>query len=349
MIRRTVAAAATVLLAGASALVTDAASALPVERVTAFEAGAVRAAPAGPGTTILLMGIDIRSTLTRQELRKFHAGGQECNCTDSLMLVHVSAKRDRISVLGLPRDSLARIPEHRDPRSGAWVPGHDAKINAAFAEGGAPLSVRTVEEMTGVRVDRYLQVDFRRFIDSVNEVNGIDVCTSHHLDDPGTKLNLAPGTHHLGGGHALQYVRSRKVDGAADLGRIQRQQRFLVAALKKLRANPADLLHLSRTLLGSVKVDQGFKDSELAALAGVLTQLPASATEFATVPIAGFNDDIPGVGSTLRWDREQADEVFTRLREDRELTPKGSQQHPSDPPRLDAGYEPVRGAVLECG
>ncbi|WP_416970238.1 LCP family protein [Streptomyces sp. 4F14] len=321
----------TVLLAGLGLLMVDtAASGLPVSRVVALSE------KAGPGTTILLMGTDDRSTLTREELRKFHAGGEACHCADTMMLVHVSARQDRVSVLSLPRDSLARVPGRGD-----------AKLNSAFRDGGPALAVQTVEEMTGVPVDRYLQVDFRRFVDSVNQVGGVDVCTARGMNDPGTKLHLAPGTHRLDGGRSLQYVRSRKFDGAADIGRVQRQQRFLVGVLKRLQANPVELLGLSRTLLGAVSVDQGFKDAELVSLAKVLVRLAPSATEFATVPIGGF-EDVPGVGSTLVWDRERADEVFARLREDRPLTPVGSVQRPSEVPEFGA-YEPVRGSAMVCG
>ncbi|QNP71498.1 LCP family protein [Streptomyces roseirectus] len=335
-------------LTGVALIGIDGASALPVSRVAAFEAGAERGRAAGNGTTILLMGIDDRSQLTRDELRRYHAGGEACHCTDTLMLVHVSARQDRVSVLSLPRDSLARIPAHHDPGTGEWVPDHDAKINSAFREGGPALSVRTVEEMTGVPIDRYLQIDFRRFIDSVQQVGGVDVCPARRIDDAGTKLQLSPGKHRLNGGRSLQYVRSRKFDGAADFGRVQRQQRFLVGVLKRLQENPVDLLRLSRTLLGSIKVDQGFKDAELTSLAKTLTRLKPSATEFATVPIGGFNENIPGVGSTLWWDRERADEVFARLREDRALTPVNSQERPSEVPEFGA-YEPVRGGGMACG
>ncbi|MHC5903594.1 LCP family protein [Streptomyces sp. S6] len=331
--RKRVIAAGVALAAGLSMMVPG---------VAAFER-----AGEGRGMTILLMGVDDRSKLTRDELRTYHAGGEACHCTDTLMLVHISAGQDRVSVLSLPRDSLARIPAHRDPGSGDWVPEHDAKINAAFKEGGPALSVRTVESMTGLEIDHYLQLDFRRFIDAVNAAGGISVCPTHPIKDPGTKLSLPPGTHHLNGGRSLQYVRSRKFDGAADLGRVQRQQRFLVAVLKRLHSNPVDLLLLSRTLLGTTKIDQSFTPTTLASLAKTLTHLPPSSTEFATVPIAGFNNNIPGIGSTLAWDQPHATDVFTRLREDHPLTPPGSTERPSDVPELTA-YEPVRGTTMAC-
>ncbi|TGA95676.1 hypothetical protein E2651_33660 [Streptomyces sp. MZ04] len=103
--------------------------------------------------------------------------------------------------------------------------------------------------------------------------------TPRRLKDPTTKLDLAPGRHRLGGGEALQYVRSRHVDTAADFGRIQRQRHFLVAALSSLRTenvlgDPARAAQLSRTLLGVSKVDQGFNGEELLSLASELSEIP---------------------------------------------------------------------------
>src|SRR5690348_11094727 len=88
---------------------------------------------------------------------------------------------------------------------------------ASSCRGGPRLTVATVESMTGLNIDHYLQLDFRRFIDGVDKVGGVEVCTARRLQDKATKLDLKPGKHRLKGGPALQYVRSRKVDQAADL------------------------------------------------------------------------------------------------------------------------------------
>jgi LCP family protein required for cell wall assembly len=300
---------------------------------------------------ILLMGTDERDTITAAERERYRAGGHPCGCTDALMLVHVSARRDRVSVIGLPRDSHAWIPAHRDEDSGRWRPAHAAKINAAFQEGGPELAVRTVESMTGVPVDRYLQVDFRRFIDTVDDVGGVEVCTPRRLRDPVTGLDLAPGKHRLSGGRALQYVRSRKVDPSADLGRMQRQQRFLVQALRRVQGrglltDPARTARMARTLLGSGP--QGFGVTELARLAAALHELPASATEFTTVPIAGFAPPEAGVGSALTWDRREADALFRKVRADQPLVPRGARSEPQDPPSIVGRATPVRGSAYAC-
>ncbi|PWI18302.1 transcriptional regulator [Streptomyces sp. Act143] len=302
---------------------------------------------------LLLMGTDGRDTITADEKRRFHAGGIACNCTDVLMLVHVSARRDRVSVVSMPRDSYADIPPYLDAASGEERGPHPSKINGAYAEGGPSLTIGTVEAMTGVRIDRYLQVDFRRFIDAVDDVGGVEVCTPRTLKDSATKLHLKPGKHRLTGGPALQYVRSRHVDRSADLGRIQRQQRFLVNALRGLKAkkaltDPAGMARVVDTLLGSGRVEQGFAAGELVRLAAALDKVPARNLEFTTVPIAGFNETRPDVGSTLAWDRKRADAMFAKLRADRPLLKAGADPRPKDPPSL-KGYGPVRGSRFACG
>ncbi|WP_237330265.1 LCP family protein [Streptomyces sp. BA2] len=301
----------------------------------------------GSGTNILLMGTDGRDTITRKEKRKFYAGGVACNCTDTLMLVHVSEAGDHVSVVSLPRDSHADIPAHRDEATGRERPAHPGKINGAYAEGGPALSVRTVEGMTGVRVDRYLQLDFRRFMDSVETVGGVRVCTPRPLKDRTTRLDLAPGSHLLGGGRSLQYVRSRHVDASADFGRIQRQQRFLLGALRSVRtgnvlADPVRAARLGRSLVGAARVDRGFSTEQILTLAAQLGRLPASSMEFTTVPVSGFSEN-----GSLKWDRAKAGKVFAAINRDRPLTPPDSKARLSDPPRFGSPAT-VRGGTLEC-
>ncbi|MFH0174774.1 LCP family protein [Streptomyces cacaoi] len=303
------------------------------------------------GLNVLLMGTDERNTLTAAQKKKFHAGGRPCGCSDVLMLVHVSARGDRVSVIGMPRDSYAEIPPYRAKPGGKERPPHPAKLNAAYQEGGPELLIRTVESMTEVDIDRFLQVDFRRFMNSVDKVGGVEVCTPRRLKDPATRLDLKPGKHRLGGGQALQYVRSRHVDGSADLGRIQRQQRFLVQAWRELKerkllTHPKRMTDLMEMLLGSGR--QGFSPGELVELAATLHRLPDSATEFTTVPIAGFAPAKLGIGAALVWDRKETDALFAKVRDDRPLVERGAQPKPKDPPDILGKTVPVRGSAYAC-
>ncbi|KIF05573.1 LytR family transcriptional regulator, partial [Streptomyces sp. RSD-27] len=124
-------------------------------------------------------------------------------------------------------------PAHQDPVTGKPHRAHPVKLNAAYAEGGPNLTVRTVEDMTRVKIDHYLEVDFTSFMRTVDAMGGVEICTAKALNDQNTGLHLLPGAHRLTGGQALQYVRSRHVDGASDLGRMQRQQRFVAALIKQ--------------------------------------------------------------------------------------------------------------------
>ncbi|MGW5774585.1 LCP family protein [Streptomyces sp. NPDC003863] len=324
--------------------------------LTALAPGALALAPTGlpapeKGLNLLVVGIDSRKNVTPEEKERFHLGGHECDCTDVMMLVHVSAANDRVEIVSMPRDSLTTLPAgHVDRRTGQTHPAHPAKINNAWAEGGSSLAVETVESRTGLPVHRYLEIDFRRFMDTVDRVDGgVPICTEQPLKDPSTAIDLQPGTKWVAGGEALQYVRSRKADGKMDFGRIQKQQQFVVNTLRRLHDgildDPAALKAFAATLRGTAAVERGISTAELLTLAAHLRDLPPERMEFATVPVRGFNPDIEGVGSTLAWDEEGAAEVFGRLAEDRPL-PAAAAVAPSEIPV--GTYKPSKGSSLIC-
>ncbi|MCT4355610.1 LCP family protein [Streptomyces sp. Je 1-79] len=313
-------------------------------------------APALPsprhGLNILVAGVDSRQGLTAAELNRYYAGGKGCDCTDVMMLVHISAANDRVSVVSLPRDSLTEFPgDHVDRRTGKVHGRHPAKINAAHTEGGPAFTVEAVERMTGTPVHRYLEIDFRRFIDGVDRVEGgVPICTETQLKDPVTGIDLAPGTRHVKGGEALQYVRSRRADGKMDFGRIQKQQRFVVNTLKTIRADltaPTRLRLLASTLRGTAHVERSLTVTEMLILGARLRDLTPERTEFAMVPIRRFNPLIAGVGSSVAVDEEQAAEVFEALRSDRPL-PAARPGPTSEIPRGLGEYRPAAGDSLVC-
>ncbi|MDT0457863.1 LCP family protein [Streptomyces sp. DSM 41527] len=294
-----------------------------IGRVDAFT-GMSNRPGGGDGLNFLVVGTDGRDKLTPGEKRKYHLGGAPCHCTDTLMLVHLSADRDRASVVSLPRDSYAEVPAHTDPVTGRQRPQHAIKLNAAYAEGGPSLTVRTVEHMTGVHIDHYLEVDFTSFMRSVDAVGGVEICTVRPLRDSYTGLDLPVGTSRLSGGQALQYVRSRHVDGSADLGRMQRQQRFLASLIHKITSsgvllNPVRFRNVADTVLGSVRADSGFAAGDLVDLGQAMRGFTPSSSEFTSVPLRTVAQPVPGVGSTVRWDPVQAPKLFQAIREDRPL------------------------------
>lgn len=282
-----------------------------ISRVDAFGGVHNRPGP-GRGTNFLLVGTDGRAGLSHDEKQRFHLGGEPCGCTDTIMLAHLSQDRSLVSVVSLPRDSSADLA------------GHPAKLNAAYAQGGPKLTVRTVERMTGVHIDHYLEVDFVSFMRTVDLLGGVRVCTARPLRDRYTGLDLPAGSQILGGGQALQYVRSRHLDGSADLSRMRRQQRFLAALIARaadsgVLANPVKMSRVADAVLDSVRADQGVRPADLIALARGMRGLRPGSSQFTTVPIADTDHLVKGLGSTVKWDPAAARSLWEAVRQDRPL------------------------------
>ncbi|GLW02085.1 LytR family transcriptional regulator [Streptomyces lavendulae subsp. lavendulae] len=306
-----------------------------IERVDPFKDMKNRP-QAGYGVNFLLVGTDGREKITPEEKREYRLGGAPCHCTDTVMLVHLSADRERASVISLPRDSYAEVPAHQDLVTGKAHKAHPVKLNAAYAEGGPNLTVRTVENMTRVKIDHYLEVDFTSFMKTVDAMGGVEICTAKAMHDTYTGLDLLPGTHRLTGGQALQYVRSRHVDGASDLGRMQRQQRFIAALIKQATGggvllNPVKFKEVSSTLLGSVRADRGFGSEQMLALGQAMRGFTPSSSEFASVPVGDPSFQVKGIGSTVKWDEPKAAKLFEALRQDQPLAPARPGQAPHGP------------------
>ncbi|WP_406113533.1 LCP family protein [Kitasatospora purpeofusca] len=296
-----------------------------IDRVDAFSND--RARPADDGsTTFLVVGTDERDGIPEKTLKTvLHAGGESCHCTDTMMIVQLSGDGSRAGVISIPRDSYVDIPAHRDPATRKTVPASKGKINAAFGMGGPQLTVATVEQNTGLRIDHYLQVDFAGFVAAVDAVGGVRVCTAKPLKDEYSGLDLPAGTSTLDGAGALKYVRARHVDGSSDLGRMHRQQKLVAQLLHQVTSggvllNPVRLARATDSLLASVKADKGLSADDLITLATRMKELTAGRADFVTVPLASVDHPVTGWGSTVLWDKERARALFDAVREGRPLT-----------------------------
>lgn len=303
----------------------------------------------GQGMNVLLVGTDGRDKITPAERAKYHLGGAPCHCTDTIMIIHVSADRSRVSVVSLPRDSLAEVPARTDPATGTLRAAHPIKINAAYAEGGPGLTVRTVEQMTHVKINHYLEVDFTSFMKTVDVLGGVDICSARPLKDSYTGLDLPVGTTRLDGGEALQYVRSRHLDAASDLGRMQRQQRFLASLIARATSSgvllhPVRFRDVAATIFDSVRADKGFGTDEMLALGQAMRGFTPSSSEFTSVPLERTNYAVGGLGSTVKWDTVKAAKLFGALRADQPI----AAQKPELPnsTRVDVPPEQIRVQVV---
>ena len=271
----------------------------------------------------LLVGSDTREGLSKAELKALRVGSVATAAgkrSDTMLLVHISKARDKAVMISIPRDTFALIPEHTS-KSGKLIPAVYSKINSSFNWGGAPLLIQTIEEMTDLKIDHYIEINFAGFARIVDSIGGVEICTKKDIDDPKSHLVLEAGVHTLNGIESLKYVRTREFDGMGDLGRMQRQQAFMSAVLRKATSagvllNPVTMASFINSSLSAVTTDSELKNSDLIALAKQMKSLSTSSVRTLTVPLSNLNYYSNGVTSAVLWDPVLAPQLWTRLRED---------------------------------
>ncbi|MDP9239640.1 MAG: LCP family protein [Actinomycetota bacterium] len=199
--------------------------------------------------------------------------------SDTLMVVHLDAGRKNGWVISFPRDSWVDIPGH----------GKN-KINAAFAFGGPSLLIQTIEELTQIHIDHYMQIDFDGFKNMTDAVGGVDVNVPTAFRSG--QYNFHQGRQHINGEQALQFVRERHSLPSGDFDRIRNQQAFLRALMGKATSqgslfNPVRLNSLLGAVSRSVSVDDGLSGGALRSLALSLRSLGGDNVTFLTVPVTG--------------------------------------------------------------
>jgi LCP family protein required for cell wall assembly len=321
-----------------------------INRIDAF--GSVNSRPDKPNKALnyLLVGSDTREGLTKEQLKLLRVGSTKTAAgsrSDTMLIVHISKARDKATIISIPRDSLVTIPEHPSSLDKTKIiPAAKGKINAAFAFGGPSLLIQTLEDETGIRIDHYIEIGFAGFAGMVDALGGIEVCTKRDIDDPGSHLVLPAGVHTLNGVEALKYVRTRDFDGMGDLGRMQRQQQFMSAVLRKVTStgvllNPIKLVNFFNAAIATVKTDSELNKSDLLTLAKQMKNLSSSNVRTLTIPLGNVNARVPGIGSVVTWDKELAPELFNRIREDLPLidevtpTPSASSTAKAKPTVID--------------
>lgn len=277
----------------------------------------------------LVVGSDTREGLSRAEIKRLKVGGTEVAAgkrSDTMLLIHISKKRDKAAIISIPRDSYALIPEHTNSQ-GKVIPATHSKINSAFNWGGAPLLIDTFEQMSGLRIDHYIEVNFVGFVRMVDALGGVEICTKKDIDDPKSHLVLPAGRHILDGVDSLKYVRTRQFDGLGDLGRMKRQQEFASAMLRKATSagvllNPVTMLDFVNSALDSVVTDKGLSQGDLLTLGKQLRNLSASSVRTLTIPLKYYNYSKNGVSAAVLWDPVLAPELFERIKNDDALLDK---------------------------
>ncbi|MFE2265536.1 LCP family protein [Streptomyces griseosporeus] len=277
---------------------------------------------AGDGTNYLIVGSDSREGMSKEDKKKLHTGSAEGKRTDSMMILHVGDNGD--TLISLPRDSDVEIPTYKGSESGKTFQGsgRHTKLNAAYAEDGPTLLVRTVEFNTGLHIDHYVEIGFAGFANIVDAVGGVDITIDKPFKDKYSGADFQAGKQTLNGEQALAFVRTRHAFAASDLERTKNQQKFL-AALAHQVATPSTVLNpfkLYPTMgagLDSLIVDKDMSLWDLGSMFFAMKGVNGGDGTSMNMPISGSS------GGNLVWDKAKVKQLVNELNNDEKVTVKG--------------------------
>lgn len=215
--------------------------------------------------------------------------------SDVLMMVQVSGDRQSVNVMSIPRDSWVPIPGYGT-----------SKINAAFSWGGAPLSVQTVHELTGVTIDHLAIIDFASFEELTDVLGGVTISTSD-------------GDRTMGGEEALKFVRERYSLPGGDFDRVRRQQAWMEAILREtfnqdILSSVPQISQMIRIVLDYSAVDEGMNFDSMLSLATSMRNVRPGNVNFFTAPVTGTG--MEGSASVVYLDHNRLDTVAEAWRND---------------------------------
>lgn len=271
---------------------------------------------------ILLLGSD-----TRNGRNGAIGGRMGCNCSDTIMLAHISPGRGKVTVISIPRDTM--VPYYAcSPWDG--LPGQQAdpyaveRINATLADGGPECVRETVEQQTGIFVSYVVEINFTGFEKVINDVGGVNVCLPFAIDNvitgtEGSGLNLPAGEHHIYGRVALEFWRTRyNVADGSDIARIQRDQYLMAQVVKGvlhsgLLHSPAKIYTVIGDIADAMTTDAS--DTELLHLATSLNGVSAGNIQFLTAPWVSYPYNL----NEVEFAQPQANALFWAIAHDTAL------------------------------
>ncbi|GHE61573.1 transcriptional regulator [Streptomyces longispororuber] len=277
----------------------------------------------GKGTNYLIVGSDSREGMSDEEKKKLHTGSAEGKRTDSMMILHVADDGGN-TMISLPRDSNVTIPSFKGAESGKLYPGtgRQVKLNAAYAEDGPELLVRTVEANTGLRIDHYAEIGFGGFAKIVDAVGGVEMDIPKAFRDKKSGADFEAGKQTLNGEEALAFVRTRYAFAGSDLDRTKNQQKFL-AALANQAATPGTVMNpfkLYPTMgagLDTLIVDKDMGLMDVASMFWAMKGVSGGDGTSMNMPISG------SVGGNLVWDKAKVKQLVEQLNNDEKVTVTG--------------------------
>jgi LCP family protein required for cell wall assembly len=245
--------------------------------------------------------------------------------SDTSMLLHIPPTHSGATVISFPRDTMVPIYQCEADGQGHHgqqaQPGGLEQLNATFSFGGAPCLWKTLEQVTHIHIDHFVEVDFEGFQSIVNDVGGVPVCLPYAIRDPASKLNLPAGRSVVRGTQALAFVRERHIGMGSDLQRINRQQIFLASLAQKVKessslTNPGKLYKLVHDIASSLTTDSGLSFNDMYAIANSLKGLSTSALQFVMAPVAPYPAN---PNDLVEFNQPSADQLFRAIARDNHI------------------------------
>ncbi|MET7525479.1 LCP family protein [Streptomyces sp900116325] len=303
-------------------------------RIDTFSADGIsdnRPPSSSNGQNVLVIGSDSRSGANR----KLGGGKGTVGRSDTAFLLHVYGGRRHAVAVSIPRDSLVDIPACKTPDGDWTAPQHHVMFNGAFsvgdtAEGNPACTQNTVEQLTGLRVDHTIVVDFSGFAALTSAVGGVPVCLPQDIYERDLSPNrptrgtlvFAKGPQTVSGQRALDYVRIRHgIGDGSDIGRIKRQQAFIGSLIKMVKSrgmNPTTLLPLANAATDAMTVDPSLGSADrLLSFAMSMKNIDLRNTKFVTVPWRYE-------GARVAIVEPEADALWAALKADRAIDDQGA-------------------------
>ncbi|MFD5776426.1 LCP family protein [Streptomyces fungicidicus] len=282
---------------------------------------------------ILLIGTDKRTGAGNDGYGDTGSAGH----ADTTLLLHVSKDRTNATALSIPRDLIVDVPDcptEQEDGSQKVIPGSPGvRFNTSLGQSGRTPSctMRTVTELTGIKPDNFMVADFNAVKTLTSAVDGVEVCLAKDIDDPDSHLKLPKGTHTIEGEEALAFVRTRhSVGTGGDLSRIELQQQFLSALMRKLKSNdtltsPSKMLKLAEAGTEALTVDSQLNSiGKLKDLGLELGKLNVKNLTFTTVPV--LDNPAETVKATVVLNEAKAPAIFDLISNDVSFTEVKQQQ-----------------------
>ncbi|MQY08289.1 LCP family protein [Actinomadura macrotermitis] len=290
---------------------------------------------------ILMLGSDSRKGANAKYGRGYR---NKVPASDTMIVLHLSPGGRQAMGITFPRDLMAPIPSCTREDGTRSASSTLAMLNEAIGRAGPSCTMKTIEKLSGIHLDHFVQLDFVGFKGITKAVGGVWVCLPNDVNDRKSGLHMSQGRHRVQGEDALAYVRSRTGFGdGSDTQRIKRQQRFLGSLANQamsggVLANPARLNALLSASAKSLTTDRALSVGDMLKIAQSMRGLTAGKLRFVTVPSRPWSRDANRVELT-----EAAAPFFEAVREDRTVPA------PAPKPTVPPGKVRVYNATAAAG